>query len=127
MHVNHPEVVAAVTAAFEHYEQALVERNLAVLGEQFWSSPLVVRYGIDDEQFGADALDEWRAAQPPLPPGRTLFQTSVTTFGDSAAVVTTNFRYPDRPFIGRQSQTWMKLDEDWRIVSAHVSEVSVTP
>ena len=124
MDVNRPDVVAAVTAEFERYERALVAGDLAVLSEQFWASPLTLRYGIADQQVGADAVDEWRAAQPALPPGRALEGTAVTTFGDAAAVVTTRFHYPDRPRVGRQSQTWIRFAEGWRIVSAHVSEIA---
>jgi hypothetical protein len=35
--------------------------------------------------------------------------------------VTTLFSYPEPPREGRQSQTWVRLGGEWRIVSAHVS------
>jgi len=120
--INRSEVVAEVTAAFVDYEKALVEGDLTALAEAFWESTEVSRFGIADRQSGARALRAWRAAQDPLPPGRRLFDTRVTTFGTDLATVTTMFDYPggeDRP--GRQSQTWVRFPAGWRIVHAHVS------
>jgi len=42
-----------------------------------------------------------------------------------AVVVTTLFGHPGGTVEGRQSQTWVRLPEGWRIVAAHVSEVPV--
>jgi len=36
--------------------------------------------------------------------------------------VTTLFGYPGGDVLGRQSQTWVRLAEGWRIVTAHVSQ-----
>jgi hypothetical protein len=116
-------VVAEVTLAFAEYEKALVDGDVAGMTELFWDSDAVVRFGIGDRQVGAAHLRAWRAAQPPLPAGRTLHDTRVTTFGTDHAVVTTRFTYPDVPGEGRQSQTWARLPAGWRIVHAHVSQV----
>jgi len=114
---------AEVEVEFERYERALVEGDVDTMNAQFWSSPDVVRFGVADAQVGADALAAWRAAQPPLPPGRTLSGTRITAVRADAVIVTTCFRYPGRPYLGRQSQTWARLPEGWRIVTAHVSEI----
>jgi len=124
--VNRPEVVAEVTAAFWRYENALVVADLEVLSQSFWDDEATVRFGVADRQIGAAALRAWRAGQGPLP-GRQLFDTQVTTFGDSAASVTTMFRYPGRPRTGRQSQMWVRFESEWHIVSAHVSEIAAPP
>ena len=121
--VNLPDVVDEVRAEFENYERALVGRDLDAMKSSFSSSPEVVRFGIADRQHGPDELAQWRANQPPLPPGRLLRETLVTTYGRDVAVVTTLFSYPGRPMTGRQSQTWLRFDNGWRIVNAHVSEV----
>jgi len=121
--VNLPEIVDEVSAEFESYERALVGRDLAGMKSSFASSPEVVRFGVADRQYGPEELAQWRANQPPLPPGRLLTETRVTTYGRDVAIVTTLFSYPGRPIIGRQSQTWLRLEEGWRIVHAHVSEV----
>jgi hypothetical protein len=123
MAINHPDVVAEVREAFERYEAALVTRDLETMAEIFADGPHVVRFGIADRQHGAEELARWRASQPLLPPGRTLSGTTITTYGDAFAVVTTMFRYPGRPLLGRQSQTWVREAGGWRIVQAHVSEV----
>ncbi len=121
--VNLPEVVAEVRAEFEGYERALVGRDLDAMKSSFSSSPEVVRFGIADRQRGPDELAQWRANQPPLPPGRLLTETLVTTYGGDVAIVTTLFTYPGRAMTGRQSQTWLRFEDGWRIVNAHVSEV----
>ena len=128
MDIDRPDVVAEVTAAFIDYEKALVAGDVRALGEWFWDSPDVTRFGIADRQTGAEELRAWRAAQPPLPPGRRLYDTRVTAFGTDLATVTTMFDYPggaDRP--GRQSQTWVRLPDGWRIVHAHVSHPTPLP
>jgi ketosteroid isomerase-like protein len=123
--INRSDVVAEVAAVFGDYEKALAANDVEALAEAFWASAEVTRFGIADHQTGAGELRAWRAAQAPLPPGRRLFDTRVTTFGTDLATVTTQFDYPgreDRP--GRQSQTWVRFPPGWRIVHAHVSHPS---
>ena len=123
MDVDRPDVVAEVALAFATYEKALVDGDVEAMTDAFWSDRRVVRYGLDDRQYGADELREWRRAQPALPPGRCLHDTRITAFGADFAVVTTLFTYPDSAVEGRQSQTWARIGGHWRIVSAHVSGV----
>jgi hypothetical protein len=119
--INRPDTVAEVTEAFHRYEKALADGENDTLVAFFWSSPALVRFGLADEQHGIDELRAWRLDQPPTPPGRRLIDPEVTTFGTDAAVVTTRFDYPDGASPGRQSQTWIRTPDGWRIVSAHVS------
>jgi ketosteroid isomerase-like protein len=119
--INRADVVAEVRAVFADYEKALVAGDAATVSGLFWESEHTVRFGIADAQAGAAAVRAWRYAQPPLPAGRRLADTRVTTFGTDLAVVTTGFSYPGGGPVGRQSQTWVRLPEGWRIVSAHVS------
>jgi hypothetical protein len=121
--LDRPDVVAEVAAAFATYEKALTNGDVDAMTGAFWADARVVRYGLDDRQYGAVELREWRSAQPPLPSGRHLYDTRITTFGADVAVVTTLFTYPDSPVEGRQSQTWVRLGGSWRIVHAHVSGV----
>jgi hypothetical protein len=121
------DAAAEVHALFERYERALVDGDAEVMNSMFWASPDVVRYGIADAQRGADELVRWRAAQGPLPPGRALHDTVVSTVGPDLVIVSTCFTYPGRALLGRQSQTWARLDDGWRIVSAHVSEIPAPP
>ena len=103
------------------YERSLVANDVDAMTEAFWSSELTVRFGIAERQYGAGAIEQWRRSAPPLPPGRTIGPTVITTFGRDTACVTTEFHYPGSEGHGRQSQTWIRLAEGWRIVSAHVS------
>ncbi|MEV6345048.1 AtzH-like domain-containing protein [Actinoplanes sp. NPDC051851] len=120
MERNSPEVIAEVTAAFEGYERALVANDVeAMLG---YFAPEAVRFGIADQQVGIEEQRRWRLAQAPLPPGRRLKDTIISTYGESTATVTTLFGYPGRDVLGRQTQAWARLPEGWRIITAHVSE-----
>lgn len=116
-------VEASVLAAFAEYERALADGDVAVLTELFWDDPRCVRFGVADRQRGAAEITRWRRAHPTVPAGRRLRDTHVLVLGEHAAVVTTLFDYPGRPVEGRQSQTWVRFDQGWRVVAAHVSEV----
>jgi hypothetical protein len=121
--VDRPDVVADVRAAFDRYERALVAGDVAVLTELFWADPRCVRFGVTDRQQGDAEIAVWRAAHPSVPPGRRLWDTRVIAVDDRTAVVTTLFDYPDKAVEGRQSQTWVRFADGWRVVAAHVSEL----
>ncbi|QYN35599.1 oxalurate catabolism protein HpxZ [Pseudonocardia sp. DSM 110487] len=124
--LDRPGVVAEIRAAFTRYERALVDGDVAVLTELFWADPRCVRYGVADRQHGAAEIAAWRVAHPSVPPGRALRETQILAIDDRTAVVTTLFGYPDGAVEGRQSQTWVRFAEGWRIVAAHVSEITGT-
>jgi hypothetical protein len=121
--LDRPAVVADVTAAFDRYERALADGDVAVLTELFWDDDRCVRFGVADRQQGAAEIAAWRATHPSVPAGRRLSGTRVLAVDDRTAVVTTLFGYPDGAVEGRQSQTWVRFAEGWRIVAAHVSEL----
>jgi Protein of unknown function (DUF3225) len=118
--INRPEIVAEVRAAFECYEAALAANDVATLNALFWKAPQTLRYGTGENLYGHDAIVSFRTAR--VPPGdRTLANTVLTTFGNDFATANTEYRRPGNPRLGRQSQTWLRLAEGWRIVAAHVS------
>jgi hypothetical protein len=119
--VNDPAVVAEVREAFERYERALVANDVGVLIELFRDARETVRYGIDDVQHGHDEIAAFRRASAQATPPRRLVDTVVTTFGDAVAVVDTEFVPDGSSARGRQSQTWVRTADGWRVVSAHVS------
>jgi len=119
--INEAAVQAEVRAAFERYEDALVNNRVAVLDELFWRSPHTVRYGAGESLHGYDEIAAFRAARSPLGLARTLSRTVITTFGRDVATAMTEFRREGRPQLGRQSQTWVRFPEGWRVVAAHVS------
>lgn len=119
--VNLPDVVDEVREVFDRYETALLANEVAVLEELFWDDPRTVRYGIDEEHVGHAAISEYRRSQAVASPPRALRNTIVTTFGTSVATVDTEFVPHGSDAVGRQSQTWIRTADGWRVASAHVS------
>lgn len=127
MDINLPDVVAEVTAALDRYETALVNNQVEVLDALFWNSPHTLRYGAGENLYGYDAIRAFRAARSPQGLARRVLRTVVTTYGQDFATANLEFQRDgsdgsDR--IGRQSQTWMRTPEGWRVVAAHVSLMS---
>jgi hypothetical protein len=121
MDINQPEVHAEVTALFALYEDALVHNKIDVLDALFWDSEHTVRYGVGENLRGIAAIRAFRAARPAAGLARTLQHTVITTFGRDTATAMTEFRREGGTKTGRQSQTWVRLPQGWRIVAAHVS------
>lgn len=121
MEVDRPEVVADVLAAFERYEVALVANDLAVLDELFWDDGRTVRFGFNETEVGHVAVAAGRRNRPRQSPPRQLRRVDVTTFGLDVATVNVEFVLDGTGAAGRQSQTWVRFAEGWRVVSAHVS------
>ncbi len=121
MRLNDPAVLAEVTAVFEVYEKALNNNDVATLTALFWTSPLTVRFGIGENLYGHEAITAFRHARPNIDLRRTLANTVLTTYGDDFATANTEFIKRDTGRRGRQSQTWMRTEVGWRVVSAHVS------
>jgi hypothetical protein len=119
--INLPEVLAELRAVFERYEDALVNNELGVLDELFWHSPQTVRYGAGENLVGIDAIRAFRAARPAAGLARQLSNTVLTTYGRDVGTAMTEFRRDGSTRIGRQSQTWVRFAQGWRVVAAHVS------
>ena len=126
MTINLPEVLEEVTAVFARYEQALVNNDVTVLDELFWNSPHTLRYGVTENLHSYDAIKAFRAGRPTQGLARSLENTVITSYGTDFATANTEFRRDGSTKTGRQSQTWMRTPEGWRVVSAHVS-LLVTP
>jgi hypothetical protein len=121
MRVNDPKVVEEVTAAFQAYEAALNDNDVGTLTALFWKSPLTIRFGLDENLYGHDAITAFRQARPNVDLRRTLAKTVITTYGWDFATANTEFLKRDSGRRGRQSQTWVRTESGWRVVSAHVS------
>lgn len=119
MDINIPEVLDEMKAIFERYETALVNNDVAVLNELFWNTSHTVRYGIAENLHGYEAIAAFRNVRPAGNLARDLVNTVITTYGYDFATANTEFKRPGQH--GRQSQTWMRTPEGWRVVSAHVS------
>lgn len=122
--INLPEVVAEVTAAFQRYEAALTGNDVAILDELFWNSPHTLRYGAGENLLGYEAIKAFRLARPSKGLERDLVNTVITTYGRDYATANTEFTRQGETRIGRQSHTWLRLPEGWRIVAAHVSLIA---
>jgi hypothetical protein len=123
MEIDLPEVVAELTAAFEEYEHALLSNEPDVLIRLFWRDPRTIRYGVAENLYGSDAIATFRhkRAERGGAPQRKTTRRQITTYGRDFD--TTNIEYvrTETGKTGRQSQTWMRTPEGWRIVAAHVS------
>ena len=124
MIIDDPTVKAEVEAAFRAYERALTTNDVPTLEALFRDDPLTIRYGIGENLYGMDAIRAFRRARSPLAQERTLAQTVITTYGRDFATAMTLFTRENAPGkIGRQSQTWARFPEGWRVVAAHVSVI----
>lgn len=119
--VNRPEIVREVTERFERYEAALVSNDVDVLSELFWADPRTVRYGDRENLYGHEEIEVFRKSRPVGDLRRDLGRRVVTTFGTDAATTSVEFTRTRSGGRGRQTQTWIRTADGWRIVAAHVS------
>jgi hypothetical protein len=122
MEIDLPEVVAEVKAAFERYERAIVSNDVETLDRLFHDDSRTIRYGATENLYGYEEIKKFRAARSPVGLARTLSRTVITTYGRDYAVASTLFRRASAPGkIGRQTQTWVRCPDGWRVVVGHVS------
>ncbi len=77
---------------------------------------------MNENLYGYQEIAAFRAARPSVGLLRSLSKTVITTFGHDLATANTLFMRQTVPGkVGRQSQTWVRTDHGWKIVSAHVS------
>lgn len=119
MDINHPQTLAEVTHQFNRYQQAIIDNDLSVLNELFWNNTLTLRYGIGENLYGHAAIAAFRGTRDAASVARTVGKTVVTAYGRDAATTHCEFTRSNRQ--GRQSQSWIRMPEGWRIVAAHVS------
>ena len=119
--INLPDVLAEVSVVFARYEDALVNNKVEALDELFWDSPHTLRYGATENLYGYDAIRAFRASRPAQGLAREILRTVITTYGRDFATANVEFRRTGSTKTGRQSQTWMRTAQGWRVVAAHVS------
>jgi hypothetical protein len=127
MGINLPDVLAEVTAVFDRYETALVTNDVAVLDELFWDSAHTLRYGVGENLYGYEAIKAFRAGRPSQGLERSILKTVITTYGRDFATANVEFQRAGGSKTGRQSQTWMRTPQGWRVVAAHVSLLAAPP
>lgn len=121
MHIDDTETTAAVRAAFDRYEVALLANDLVTLDEMFWPDERVVRFGFDDAQYGAESVSAFRASVARQSPPRRLTHVTITSFGSDVAIVAAQFVPDGSHAVGRQSQVWARFDGQWKVAHGHVS------
>lgn len=119
--INLPDVLAEVTAVCERYERALCTNDVPVLDELFWNSPLTLRYGASENLYGYTEIQAFRAQRPSQGLQRRVLRCVITTYGRDMATANLEFQRTGQNTVGRQSQTWVRMPEGWRVVAAHVS------
>ncbi len=125
MEIDIPEVKAEVEAAFADYERALVTNDVAALDRIFLDDSRTIRYGAAENLYGYAEIAAFRAARPSAGLARTIERTVITTYGRDFATACTLFRREGAPGkVGRQSQSWVRTADGWRVVAAHVSVIA---
>ena len=126
---NIPEVVSEVSALFERYEQALIDKNVEVLDATFWNSPHAIRLANHEHGYGFDRIHAHRVARVPGPGTKEKqLRLDIVTVGRDIATVTLVYKVRGKDMTGRQMQTWVRFpDVGWKVIAAHVSMIGETP
>ena len=102
-----------------------MNNRVEVLDELFWNAPQTLRYGVTENLYGYSAIAQFRSGRSPAGLARRLVKVVIITYGRDFA--TANCEYERGGATGRQSQTWLRTPDGWRVVAAHVSLLSVAP
>ncbi|MBW4519668.1 MAG: oxalurate catabolism protein HpxZ [Scytolyngbya sp. HA4215-MV1] len=126
--INNATIVAELTDLYLQYETALCTNDLATMDALFWHTPEVVRFGATENLYGIEAIRNFRQNRPTVNLQREIAHLQVVTFGQDTASVTVEFSKVIEGILrsGRQSQTWYRFPEGWKIVSAHVSLLPIS-
>ena len=127
MDINLPDVLAEVTAVFLTYQHAVDTNDFVTMNTLFWDHASTVRFGPNGTLVSHAALAAYRTNRPGRPSKRDLRNTVITTFGRDFAATNTESVKVGSETIGRQSQSWVRMPEGWRIVAAHVSDQPQVP
>jgi hypothetical protein len=128
--LNDPAVIAEISTLHDAYERALLANDIPALNGFFWDSPHIVRYGVNEHLYGAEAVAAYRQENPPVFTERNLLRRTIITLGRDTASVMCELsqKIAGQPRHSRQSQVWARLpDVGWKVVSAHVSHALGAP
>ena len=120
--INDSSIVAEITEILDRYDRAIAINDLDALDEMFWRSEKTLRYGPNGSLYGHAAISAFRRGRAIKGIERTRGRLVITTFGEDFAVADAEYSRPGFEGVHRQSQTWVRRPEGWRIVSAHVSD-----
>ena len=114
---------AQVAELFAAYEAALVSNDVDAMNAVFATDD-VVRFGIAEVQWTYAEVESWRATAAPVDPRREITAQVVRALAPGVVAVDITFRNGTDPVLGRQSQTWVRHPDGWRIARAHVSMIA---
>jgi len=120
MKLNDPVRRKEVSDAFYAYEAALMADDIAVMDRLFREGPETVRYGVGEVLYGIDEIRAFRKGRGGSPQ-RRLGRVEITVYGDDFATANAEFFREGSDKRGRQSQSWVRFADGWKVVSAHVS------
>ena len=120
MTIDDPVALAEVTSAFHAYECALMADDIAAMDALFHEAPTTNRYGVGEVLYGIEAIRAFRRGRGGSPQ-RTLGRVAITVYGDGFATADAEFFRDGGDRRGRQTQSWVRFPDGWKIVSAHVS------
>lgn len=120
MTIDDPTLLAEVTAAFHAYEAALMADDVPAMDALFHAAPTTNRYGVGEVLYGIDEIREFRKGRGGSPQ-RRLGRVAITVYGDTCATADAEFFRENSDRRGRQTQTWVRFADGWKVVSAHVS------
>ena len=123
MLINDPAVVRELADLYPRYESALVKNEVETLTAMFWASARTIRFGVTENLHGIEEIAAFRKSRSHVNLARTIGRLEIATFGRDFGEICLEFSRPTASGTGRgrQSQTWVRLPEGWRIVAAHVS------
>jgi hypothetical protein len=120
MTIDDPAIIAEVAAAFDAYEAALMADDEEKMDVLFHDAPTTIRFGAGEVLYGADQIRAFRARRGGSPQ-RKLGRVEIHAFGLNHATAHAEFWREGSDVRGRQSQTWVRFSEGWKVVAAHVS------
>jgi ketosteroid isomerase-like protein len=118
--IDDPVLLAEVTAAFREYERALMADDIPAMDALFHDAPTTNRYGVGEVLYGIEAIREFRKGRGGSPQ-RRLGRVAITVYGDAFATADAEFFREGSERRGRQTQSWVRFADGWKVVSAHVS------
>ncbi len=106
-------------AAFQAYERAILDDDVAVLDDSFAPGPATVRGDKDGLLVGHDAISAFRSGRGGVAP-RTLDRVETRRLADDCWLIVATSRYAGGG-TGLQTQVWQLAEGRWRITAAHVT------
>lgn len=138
LEINLPEVVREVKEQWTRYNQALGRGDVDTLKSYYYNSPNTVRFGRNSQEhfFSHEELTSFTGRLPINQPVgiRILDKVQVNTIGQDMGNTNALFHVdvnadasmsPGR--VHRQTHTWIRTTEGWKIMVSHASLLEPPP